>query len=140
MRFSSELNTQAPYAVTLFRENKLDCTPDDSEPNNTVGQATTAPTEIANLSICGSDPDWFAIAGTEGKRLVVRTVFLHADGDLDLMIVGLDGVQILAASDSVENFEEAEALLPLTGTYYIRVFSLSDCAAVRYSLEVEFTN
>jgi hypothetical protein len=140
VRFVSELNTQGAYVANVFRENQLDCAPDVAEPNDTPATAVAAPDGITTLSICGSDNDWFTVEGIEGKRLIARASFLHADGDLDVMIMGQNGTQLLATSDSVSNYEEAEVELPIDGTYHVRVFSLSEGAAARYTLEIELAN
>lgn len=132
----ARFNTQGAYTLDLFRENQVSCTPDALEPNSTTADAVPPPDGGATLTICGSDQDVFAIEGVAGKALNARITFLHADGDLDLMVLGLDGDQVLAASDGVGDDEEARALLPLSGTYFVRVFSLSDDARARYHLEV----
>lgn len=129
-------NTQGEYTLDLFRENQISCEPDALEPNNTPASAVTLPEAPDALTVCGSDQDYFAVEGAANKKLTARASFLHADGDLDLMILGLDGDQILAAADGVGNVEDAEAVLPLDGTYYVRVFSLTSGAKSRYRLEI----
>ncbi len=136
VQVESLFNTAAPYTLDLFRENVLDCDPDPLEPNNTALVAVPVPDPVPELSICDSDQDFFLVDGVAGKKLVARVTFLHADGDLDLMILGLGGTQVLASSDGIGNVEQAEAILPLDGTYTVRVFSLTNGAAARYNLEL----
>jgi hypothetical protein len=129
-------NTTGAYELDVFRENQVECTPDELEPNNSTTNAPAFDPAVEDLTICGSDNDWFAVEGVQGKKLRARATFIPADGDLDLQIIGLDGVQILATSDGISDTEEAEAELPLDGTYYVRVFSLTSGAKSRYDLEV----
>jgi hypothetical protein len=130
-------NTQAAYTLDLLRENQVSCAPDAFEPNDSPQGATDAPVGGAELTICGGDNDWFAVEGAQGKQLRARASFLHGDGDIDLQLIGLDGVQILATSDSISNVEEVEAEMPLDGIYYVRVFSLSSGAKTRYDLLID---
>ncbi|MDP2343120.1 MAG: hypothetical protein Q8O67_19340 [Deltaproteobacteria bacterium] len=129
------------YAISLSTENQTDCSPDLLEPNDTVGGRATlvsAGTSTSTAaSICESDEDYFAIEGTASKRIIIDLSFLHGDGDLDLMLLGLDGLQILATSDGQVDGERIEAILPLDGTYTIRVFSLTSGAKTQYGLTTE---
>lgn len=140
IRMEGLFNTTAAYELDVFRENQITCVPDELEPNDSAGGAIAFDPDIEELTICGSDNDWFAVEGTEGKKLRARATFIPGDGDLDLQILGLDGVQILATSDGISDTEEADAELPLDGTYYVRVFSLTSGAKSRYDLEIELTN
>jgi hypothetical protein len=136
LELESRFNTEGRYTLDLFRENQVDCVPDAYEPNNSAAAAKEAPAAALGLTLCGSDEDWFFLEGAAGKRLRARASFIHADGDIDLMVLGLNGSQILAVSDGVSNEELAEAVLPLDGLYFVRVFSLSSQVRSRYSLEV----
>ena len=49
-------------------------------------------------------------------------------------MLGVDGRQILATSDGQSDGEHLEVLLPIDGTYPIRVFSLTSGAQSRYTL------
>lgn len=140
LEIAPELGAEGAYTLDLFRENQLSCAPDDFEPNDVIADAPLAPAAAVGLTLCGSDQDLFRFEGTAGKQLRARAAFLHADGDIDLMILGSNGQQILAVSDGVGNVEQAEAILPLDGTYYVRVFSLSSSIRSRYSLEVSLEN
>jgi len=140
VRVESLFNSQGDYVLTLFRENQVDCAPDDAEPNGTVLSATAAPVVTTSYTLCGTDQDHFFVDGAAGKRLTARAAFFHADGDVDLVIVGADGTQVLAASDGVTNQEEVSTLLPIDGRYTVRVFSLTEGPKVRYDLEVVVTS
>lgn len=134
------LGAQGSYTLDVFRENQVSCAPDALEPNDVLVEAVPAPDAASGLTLCGSDQDLFTFEGTAGKQLSARASFIHADGDLDVMILGPDGEQVLAVADGVGNVEQAEALLPLDGTFYVRVFSLGTNARSRYSLEVTLEN
>lgn len=123
-----------PYTLSVTKENQLDCAPDSSEPNDDVDVASALPDPSDLLSICESDQDFFAIEGLADKKLVVDASFRQADGDIDLMLLGLDGAQILAVADGTSDGEHLEFILPLDGTYTLRVFSLTSGAEARYSL------
>lgn len=124
------------YTLSITRENKLDCTPDPSEPNNSVAAAKPVPVPGTLLSLCANDQDFFAIHGTAGKKLVADASFRQADADIDLVLIGLDGSQVLAAADGTGDGEHLEVVLPLDGTYTLRVFSLQGTAEARYTLSV----
>lgn len=136
----SLLGTRGTYTLDLFRENQNVCAPDDGEPNDTLAEAQLFPGAAASFTLCESDQDWFVIPATAGKRLVAEASFLNADGDLDLMILGVDGMQILAAADGIGNTERAEALVPVDGDYFVRVFALTNGARARYRLQVSVEN
>jgi hypothetical protein len=130
-----------PYTLSMLRENQLDCAPDIAEPNNIA--PVPVPEAGTFLSICENDQDLFAIEGTAGKKLVVDASFRQADGDIDLMLLGLDGDQVLAVADGTSDGEHLEFILPLDapsddGPFYtLRVFSLTSGARALYSLDVQ---
>jgi hypothetical protein len=140
LEIASMLNTSGPYTLEVWRENQISCVPDAYEPNEGTAAASAPPSTPETLTICDSDNDFFAVEGVAGKKLVARASFIHADGDLDVMILGHDGVQVLSVSDGVGNEEQAEALLPLDETYFVRVFSLSSGAKSRYDLDIRLEN
>lgn len=123
-----------PYTLSVLKENQLSCAADAAEPNNTAQTAMAVPAAGTQLSICESDQDWFSVEGIAGKKLVVDLSFRQADGDLDVMLVGLDGQQVLAVADGTSDGEHLEHVLPLDGTYALRVFSLTSGALARYSI------
>ncbi len=123
-----------PYTLSVTKENQLDCAPDVAEPNDTAATATAIPAPGTQLAVCESDQDYLLVDGTAGKTLVADLSFRQADGDLDLMLLGLDGAQVLAVADGTSDGEHLERVLPLDGTYVLRVFSLTSGAAARYSI------
>jgi hypothetical protein len=120
------------YTVRLSKENQGSCPVDAREPNNSVATRGPLPAVDEVVSICESDEDFYVLRGTAGKKATVDLTFAHGDADLDVQVLGLDGVQILATADSSSDNEHLEALLPLDGDYTVRVFSLSSGARARY--------
>jgi len=123
-----------PYTLSVEKENQLDCAADLAEPNDNAPAATLVPAPGTQLSICESDQDYFRIDGTASKKLVVDLSFRQADGDLDIVLLGLDGQQVLAVADGTSDGEHLEHVLPLDGVYTLRVFSLTSGAEARYSI------
>ena len=129
-----------PYTLVVSKENQLVCTPDDAEPNDTLATAAPLPAPSALLSMCESDQDLFVIAGVADKKLIVDASFRQADGDIDLMLFGLDGAQILEVADGTSDGEHLEVVLPLDGVYTLRVFALTGGARARYSLATQLVS
>ena len=124
------------YSLDVVKENQLDCAPDALEPNDTVlgrGPLPSSPGQL--LSICDNDQDFYAVDGTAGRKLSAHASFRQADGDIDLILLGLDGQQILGVADGTGDGEQLDVLLPLDGTYTLRVFSLTSGTKVRYTLD-----
>lgn len=131
------VNTQGEIDLQVFKEAQLSCIDDASEPNDLLAAAVTVPENTPWLTLCENDEDIFMIEALEDKTISARIEFIHADGDLDLILWGIDGVQVLAASDTTNNYEEIVLAAPVTGTYYIRVFSLANDVSARYTLNVD---
>jgi hypothetical protein len=136
VRITGVGNAVGPYTLSIEKENQLSCAADTQEPNNTVATATPVPTTATLLSLCEPDADFFSIAGEAGKKLVVDASFRHAEADIDLMLRGLDGDQVLAVADGTSDGEHLEHVLPVDGTYTLRVFSATSGARARYLLDV----
>jgi len=122
------------YTVRFVKENQGGCPTDALEPNNTVATRSALPGPADVVTICESDEDFFVLPGTAGKKATIDVTFAHGDADIDVQVLGLDGVQILATADSSSDNEHLEALLPIDGDYTVRVFSLSSGARARYFL------
>lgn len=137
VRVASIFNTSGAYTFSLTKENQFQCIADAMEPNDDVETAVTLSSPSSSLSICQSDQDLFAVEGAKGKRLKAHAAFIHADGDIDLGVLGVDGSQILGVSDGVSDEETVEVILPVDGIYYVRVFSLEEDAHVLYDLDIE---
>jgi hypothetical protein len=84
--------------------------------------------ERTNLSsIAGegiqADDDWYQIdVFPEGfERVAARADFSHAEGDIDLSLYDSSG-NLLANSNEVSDFESIDSIVPVVGSYYLRVY------------------
>ncbi len=136
VEISSPQGQIGAYDFSLSRRNIGQCAIDDGEPNNAVAARSALPSGTQVVSICESDEDFYVLPGTRGKRATIDVTFRHGEGDLDVQLLGLDGRQILATSDSSSDNEQIVHTLPLDGDYTIRVFSLSSGAVADYFIDV----
>ena len=75
-----------------------DCLDDALEDNDTPGSATNASTGEYEATICAEDLDFYRVSVEAGTELLaLLDNFRHADGDLDLYLVGNDE-EIIATS------------------------------------------
>ena len=88
-------------------------------------------------TLCPGDEDVYAVESTGGKILVATATFENSRGDIDVQILNFDGAQLLNSADGVDDVEKAELVVPLDGTYFVRVFSLNESANTRYELTIE---
>jgi hypothetical protein len=114
--------------------------PDPFEFNNTRATATVLGSDpfvtLQDLSISpAGDEDFFRYIAHDSGKLIVRTFFTHAGGDLDLEIQGASGNVIFVSQGSVD---EELAIIPVVAqqTYFIHVYGFGG-AVNSYSLEVE---
>ncbi len=140
VRATGAFNQQGNYTIDFHKENQTDCAADDFEVNDTVAGRAALIDETTPASICETDEDFYAFEGVAGKVLTIDLTFLHGDADLDLQLLGLDGVQILATSDGQLDNEQIVQTLPLDGTYTIRVFSLTSGAKSQYVLSTDLAS
>lgn len=88
------------------------CVDDDLEENDGVADATMVILSPAgdydklNRKICGGDEDWYAVALFHGETLEVLVDFVHANGDLDIGIIGADGSTVYASGVSQTDGEQ----------------------------------
>ncbi|MCP4498860.1 MAG: hypothetical protein GY822_02700 [Deltaproteobacteria bacterium] len=137
VHIESRFNTQGGYHLDVHRENQAACLPDLAEPNNAPTETTgLAPTQSTAYTMCGFDQDFFRVEGNAGKKLTATASFLHSQADIDVQILNFDGVDILGVSDGIADTEEAQAILPLDSTYFVRVFTLTEDVDTRYELVV----
>ncbi len=91
-------------------------------------------------TLCPGDEDVFAVDATGGKLLIATATFLHSRGDIDIQILNFDGAQVLNSADGIDDTEKAELVVPLDGTYFVRIFSLNVTTNSRYELLIEETS
>jgi hypothetical protein len=84
----------------------FDCAPDAVEPNDAPARATVAGYGLVDgLTICRGDVDVFRLAPPPGRRMLVRVLFSHAQGDLDATLHDAGGT-LVDASLSLDDDEE----------------------------------
>jgi hypothetical protein len=132
---SSPLGQLGAYDAILSKKNQGQCSLDAGEPNNTLTTRSALPAPTDVVTMCSSDEDFYVLPGVAGKKVTIDVSFRRGDGDIDVQLIGLDGRQILATSDSQSDNERIEQVLPLDGDYTIRVFSLSSGEAADYLID-----
>ena len=63
--------------------------------------------------------------------------FHAVDGDLDLGLRSTDRTTLITSSEDVGSQEEIIHRFPVTGTYYLRVYSIDTHPRARYILSAE---
>ncbi len=112
------------------------CVNDRYEPNNDAAHATLINDgHYPNLQICSGDRDWFALDLQQGTVLDAEALFYHANGDLDMYLIGADGQSILADSSSLTDNEEIRYFSPRAQRVYVVIGGCGDVSN-RYTLEV----
>jgi hypothetical protein len=97
------------------------CTDDGSEPNDAIAEATPLSGASARGQICSDDPDYYRVNATISDEVVVRLDgFRHADGDLDLRLLGTSGA-ILGSSAGTSDAETITYCARDTGPIFAHV-------------------
>ena len=87
--------------------------------------------EIAGTGI-QRDDDWYVIQVEPGREnVVVDATFTHAEGNIDLALYNAAG-GLIASTTSTSNDEHINTVVPIEGTYYLRLFGAN--AGNRYDL------
>lgn len=82
------------------------------------------------------DDDWFGISVPAGERRVkVDCLFTHIAGNLELALVNTDG-SVVATSASSTNNESIDVVVPISGTYFVRVYGMENSGST-YNLRWE---
>jgi hypothetical protein len=113
---------------------------DALEPNNTLATATVLGSvpavTLTDLTIHdANDEDFFKITAHSTGKLVVRALFDHDVGDLEMQILDSSG-DVIASSTSSDDDEELVVPVVAQQMYFVRIFGFND-AINNYSLEVE---
>ncbi len=118
------------------------CSPDRYEPNESATAATAlAPGSQANLSLCPSDQDYYALNLVAGDQLTFSLSFTNAEGDIDLTLANPSGTQV-GSSAGTGNSESISFTAAVTGTHHARVHLYGDSGTVpgnTYSLNYAVT-
>ena len=133
LRVHGYRGAQNGYALTVAGAR---CLNDSLEPNETQATArlVTAGTQ-RSLALCAGDNDWYKVSLTAGQHLHVLVRFKHAQGDLDLRVLRPDGSELASSLGIVDNEEIDVTAVPVTGAYFLRVYSATG-AQNAYDLEV----
>lgn len=128
-------NATAPYDLTVSTTRggpgtDGNVTADAFEPNNGFDSATPINFgSYQNLSVGLFDADFYAVNLSAGESMVTAISFDHTEGDLDMALVGPDGRETLAISQSTTNMENVSYVAPQSGTYYLVVYGYQDATA-----------
>jgi len=106
------------------------------EPNESFESAAPIEPGTYEGAIAHSfDLDWFVVPTAENEALIVRLLFSHVDGDLDLKLYDADGI-LRSSSISVDDDELVLAIAPVAMPLYIQVYGYNN-ARNSYVMEVE---
>jgi hypothetical protein len=119
------------YSLLVVREEFIQCTDDNFEPNDTPNDAkTVSEQDYPGLACCG-EPDWYKIDLNTGDKLEVLITFVQENGDLDLWV--FDSATALGGGTlscdnalgcgitETSNEEVTVESIPADGTYYLAV-------------------
>lgn len=112
------------------------CTDDLFEPNNGPDAPRIQPGVYTQMQICPGNPDYYGVYLSEGERLLVQATFTHAEGDLDLDLIGVDQETVLTRSATTEGTETVNWTATANGVHVVRVYG-NQTTANGYILRVE---
>ncbi len=105
--------------------NVAPCPQDQFEDNDEDFGAPLMLPGTHNLNVCVGDEDYFDVILTEGETLEVQAIFSHAEGDIDLQILGFLGIPLASSASSTDN-ETVSYTANNVGFFTIRVALFSD--------------
>jgi hypothetical protein len=132
---------QVPYSLVVKRLAQAGCTPDDKEPNQSTGSATSLAgyldgTPLSGLSICAGDIDYYKLPLTTGDSVIATIEFKDDEGDLDLRLEDSSG-QTVDQSNGASDIETVVLDGAGGGNYYLVVEGYpKDATENTYSLEL----
>jgi Cys-rich repeat protein len=120
------------------------CDDDPLEDNDLLEDASPLPLEgPLEGYICPGDEDVFVVQAQQGCALRATVRFTHSVGDLDLELLGTDGMQ-LDESDGTNNSETVQHTISATGRYYVVVYGFNSESRGQgqgdYTLEASLSN
>jgi hypothetical protein len=117
---------------------------DALESNDTLATASVlgAPpfVTVSDLTIHdATDVDFFRITANQTGKLVVRSLFTHANGDLRMDVLDSDGTVIASSNSSSALTNQESATLPVVSqqTYIVRIQAAVAGALNDYNLELQ---
>jgi hypothetical protein len=117
------------------------CGADVVEPNDTPQQPTPVSVGLwQGLEQC-ADADWYVITANAGQTIDVTSLFLFADGDIDMDLYDANQTQ-LGHGGAVTDNENITVVAPVTGAYLLKVFLYADnggaiAGGAAYDLDVD---
>ena len=91
------------------------------EPNNSLPTAADLP-ENTGISAIQLDEDWYRIDVSPGSlHLVIDLTFVHASGDLDIVLKNSAGA-FRASGESLDDNEHIDITVTAGGTYYLQIY------------------
>lgn len=74
------------------------CTDDPLEPNDEPSAPQIDPGRIPGLVLCPGDVDYYGIYAEGGETIVAQAFFSHAEGNIDLVLYGINKTKAVAQS------------------------------------------
>ena len=114
------------------------CDADANEPNNDaeVATALSGAQDLAELSICEADEDWFNITLAAGDSARIGVTFLHSLGDIDVELYDAEGFEVDSSASASDDEWLAVLSKDSEATYTLRVYGFEG-AINDYGLTVE---
>jgi hypothetical protein len=114
------------------------CVDDVFEPNDGVDAPRADPGRYEELRMCSGNQDYYGIYARMGDTISVRLFFTHADGDIDMELLGTDRATVVATSMTMTDDESLTHVATATGEHKLHVYS-PDGAMNGYALDIDVT-
>ncbi|MDI7269203.1 MAG: PPC domain-containing protein, partial [Myxococcota bacterium] len=134
--YGSSFMTRNTYSLNVTVSGAA-CVNDRYEPNNAYVFATPAPPGSYAGQICFGDRDYYAVDLAAGQTLQAVASFVHAEGNLQLRLLDVDGVTGLAGSAGTTNTETIVFVATASGVYFLDVYPFSFATQNDYVLGID---
>lgn len=111
------------------------CTDDALEPNDEPSAPQIDPGRLEDLTLCPSDLDYYGVFANTGETISAQIFFQHAEGNLDLILYGVDGQTVLEQSLTQTDDEMITFTATTTGVHPLSVVAEGGVANI-YVLEL----
>lgn len=98
------------------------CAPDQYEPNDDPSAPRIQPAQHSGLRLCPDDVDYFRLFVRDGERIEAQINFSHAEGNLDMDLIGVDLETVLVPARTDTDGERIVYTATVTGEHLLRVF------------------
>jgi hypothetical protein len=99
------------------------CTDDALEPNDDPTAPQVDPGRLEGLMLCPADVDYYGVFAQSGETITARVFFEHAEGNLDVVLYGLDHATVVEQSLTQTNDEMLTFTATASGVYPLSVFA-----------------